>query len=266
MTDCDVIHSMIRYVIIILMLFGGAISAQDRLSGYLLDADKEPLIGAHVININRDVGTVSNVRGLFRMDVQVGDTLKVTHIGYEPHHVVVDASMVNRSLEITLSAAITELSSVMVFAEVNYRVPHRYRPQPLKIDGITQEATNRPIEAGSIRANKSPTLANEVPMFGLGATVYGPFTFFSAEEKERRKVEKAVTETEETITYQQFVSKPEVRDSLMIKYALTAQALDQFIVNLNQGDTGVEQLTNENQLWYSVSHFIEHQIHQSDSD
>lgn len=271
LTQCDVIHGMMRYAAIILMLFGGAVCAQDRLSqdrlsGYLMDADKEPLIGAHVINIKENTGTVSNVRGLFRMDVKVGDTLKVTHIGFEPHHVVVDASMVNRSLEITLSAAVMELSSVMVFAQVNYRVPRRYRPQPLKIDGITQEVTMKPIKAGSIRASKSPAHGNEVPMLGAGMVIYGPFTFFTAGEKEKRKAEKVSKETQETIAYQQFVSKPEVRDSLMLKYELTAAVLDRFIVDLNQRETGVDELTNEKQLWYSLSHFIENQINQSDSD
>lgn len=265
-----------RYVVLIICLFGGAVCAQDRLSedrlaqgrlsGYLMDTDRAPLIGAHVINLNRDVGTVSNVRGLFRMDVQVGDTLKVTHIGFEPHHVVIDASMVNRNLEITLSAAVTELSSVLVFAEINYRVPRRYRPQPINIEGITQEVTMKPIEAGSIRARKSPAQGNEVPIFGLGMVIHGPFTFFTAAEKEKRKAEKVVEETLETIAYQQFVNKPEVRDSLMLRYELSAAVLDQFIVDLNQQDSGVEELTSEKQLWFSVSQFIENQISQTTTD
>ncbi|MDW3195658.1 MAG: carboxypeptidase-like regulatory domain-containing protein [Cytophagales bacterium] len=259
-----------RNVVLILCLFGGVVCAQDlpqdRLSGYLMDRDNAPLIGAHIINLNRDVGTVSNVRGLFRMDVQVGDTLKVTHIGYEPHHVVIDASMVNRSLEITLSATVMELSSVMVFAEVNYRVPRRYRPQPIKIDGIGQEVTKKSLEAGDIRAVKSPAQSNEVPIFGLGMVIHGPFTFFTAAEKERRKAEKVFEETQETIAYQQFVNKPEVRDSLMLKYELSAKALDQYILDLNQRETGVDELTNEKQLWFSVSTFIENQISQSTAD
>lgn len=266
LAECDVIHSAMRYVVIILMLVGGAVCAQERVSGYLIDADKEPLIGAHVINVNGNYATVSNVRGLFRMDVNVGDTIKVTHVGFEPHHVVVDASMVNRSLEITLSAAVTELSSVLVFAEVNHRVPRRYRPQPLKIDGIGQEVTMKPIKAGSIRASKSPAQGNEVPLLGAGMVIYGPLTFFTAAEKEKRKAQKAVVETQQTIHYQQFVNKPEVRDSLMMKYELTAAALDRFIVALNQQATGVEELTNEKQLWYSVSNFIENQIDQSPTD
>lgn len=256
-----------KRVVFILMLFGGTICAQERLpqnrlSGYLMDTENEPLIGAHVINLRSNAGTVSNVRGLFRMDVEVGDTLKVTHVGYEPHHLVIDANRVNRSLAITLSAAVMELSSVMVFAEVNYHVPRRYRPQPLKIDGIGKEVTMKPIVAGNIRAASPSAQGNEVPMFGLGMVIHGPFTFFTAAEKERRKAEKVFLETQETIAYQQFVNKPEVRDSLMMKYELSAKALDQYILDLNQGDTGVEELTSEKQLWYSVSNFIENQIGQ----
>ncbi len=255
-----------RYIVFILLLFGGAVCAQDRLSGYLLDTEKEPLIGAHVIRASDNKGTVTNVKGLFRMDIEIGDTLQITHVGFQPHHVVVDANMVNRSLEITLTAAVTELLSVMVFAEVNYRVPRRYRPQPLKIDGLTKEVSKRPIKVGSIRSSKSPAQGNEVPLIGAGVVIYGPLSFFTAAEKEKRKAEKLALETQETIAYQQFVNKAEVRDSLMTKYEISARVLDGFILDLNQKDTGVAELTSEKQLWYSLSHFIEDRIGQSISD
>ena len=247
-----------------LFLFGGAVCAQDRLSGYLLDMEKAPLIGAHVINTRNNIGTASNVRGLFRIDVEVGDTLKITHVGYKPHYVILDASMVNRSLEITLSAAVMELSAVMVFAEVNFRVPRRYRPQPLKIDGIGQNVSMKPVRAGSVRASQSPVAGNEVPMLGAGMIIYGPLTFFTAREKEKRKAEKVMEATQKTMAYQQFVNRQEVRDSLMLKYELTDTELDQFIIDLNQRAGGVEERTKEKQLWYGVSDFIEKAMDQSE--
>lgn len=264
--DCGVIHGGMRYFIFIIMLLGGTVQAQDRLTGYLLDSDQAPLIGAHVINMGNNAGTVSNVRGTFRMDVVVGDTLKITHIGFEPHHVVVDAERINRNLEITLAASVTELETVMIFAEVNYRVPRRYRPQPLKIDGITQEVTQKPIKVGSIRAGRSPAQGNEVPMAGPGIVIYGPLTFFTAAEKERRKAERVAEETQTTLFYQQFVNQTVVRDSLMLKYELSAAALDAYILELNKRDTGVEELTTEKQLWFSLSTFIENRISESSSD
>ena len=226
----------------------------------MIGEDNEALLGAHVINLAGGTGTISNVKGMFRIPAVIGDTIQFSHVGYKPHHLIVDSLMTIRRFEVRMSTQVLELASIMIYAEVKYRVPRRFRPQPVDIEGLTQQVTRKPIKPGSIRASRSPVAENGVPTLGAGIVIHGPFTYLTKAEKEKRKAAKTFLETEQTIEYSKFVNQPAVRDSLIAKYHLSEQALDQLIIDLNLKDSGIEELTSHKQMWFSLSHFIESKV------
>lgn len=63
------------------------------ISGIVLDGNtQQPVVYAHVGIVGRNVGTITNERGLFRLSaksIRNGDTLRVTMLGYDPlDHVI----------------------------------------------------------------------------------------------------------------------------------------------------------------------------------
>ena len=230
--------------------------AQDRLSGYVVGDEGERLPGSHVMKMSTSEGVVTNINGIFRIEVTAGDTLSFSHIGFAPHYLIVDSTMHGKHLEVRLSSKAIELPSLLIFAEVNFRVPRRFKPQPLDIEGLAREASKRPMKPGSIQLQSPSSQDSAVPFAGAGIVINGPFTYFTQAEKERRKAEGVARETARTIEYQKYVNLEHVRDSLMQKFNLSEEALDEILVALNEQKTGIDSLTTEKQLWFSLSRFI----------
>lgn len=252
---------LVKYLgLLILFTISGTIHAQQRISGYVVGDEGERLPGAHVMKLSTSEGTVTNINGIFRITVEPGDTVSFSHIGFAPHYVAIDSSMIGKHLEVRLSSEAIELPSIKIFADVRFRVPRRFKPQPLDIEGLAREASKKPMVPGSVKLEKPAAQGNEVPYLGAGVVINGPFTYFTKEEKERRKAEGVFAETERTIEYQKYVNQSDVRNRLMEKYNLSEQDLDQLIVTLNKKNTGIEQLTTEKQLWFSLNQFIESQV------
>lgn len=54
------------------------------LRGQLIDnAKKQPLIGAHLFNLNSVIGTISDDKGMFELATTVNDTIYVSYLGYQ---------------------------------------------------------------------------------------------------------------------------------------------------------------------------------------
>lgn len=53
-----------------------------QITGRVLDANNEPVIGANVVVEGTTIGTVTDVEGNFALDVPAGTTLKISYIGY----------------------------------------------------------------------------------------------------------------------------------------------------------------------------------------
>jgi len=68
---------------IIYGLFTLTTSAQQLIKGYVVDDEKEPLIGATVVVKDSAVGTITDVNGNFQLTVPGGNNLLVvTYMGY----------------------------------------------------------------------------------------------------------------------------------------------------------------------------------------
>jgi len=71
------------------MCFSAALTAQEidtpkKVSGIILnDNSKNPIENVNVINLNKVLGTVTNAKGYFELEVSTNDTLHISYIGFQ---------------------------------------------------------------------------------------------------------------------------------------------------------------------------------------
>ena len=80
-------------------------------NGYILDSDSgEKLYGAAIYHMGKDRGTYSNTEGFYSIsNIQKGDVLRVSYIGYRDEFISIDTS----SLQVHLSADL-EVSTIII--------------------------------------------------------------------------------------------------------------------------------------------------------
>lgn len=100
------------------LLSGFAVIAQETLlTGIITNQNNEPLIGANIYLKQKSFGTAADADGNFVLEnVQPGDTLIFTSIGYETRKIAVDAE-VETDYKIVLKEAAFQLSEVVVVAD-----------------------------------------------------------------------------------------------------------------------------------------------------
>ena len=78
-----------------LFLFVGGAIAQTKVSGTVVSQDDgEPVIGASILVVGTQVGTVTNANGQFSLTCPAGkNTLRITYIGMEPLEVTARPNM-----------------------------------------------------------------------------------------------------------------------------------------------------------------------------
>ncbi|GAB1451825.1 TonB-dependent receptor [Draconibacterium sp.] len=104
-------------IIFLLLLFNINIFSQS-LTGKITDKQKSPITGAHILNISNGLHTHSDEMGSFTMEaVETGDTLKISHIGYNPELIVVNA--LELPLSIILDLKSISIAEVVISPEVN---------------------------------------------------------------------------------------------------------------------------------------------------
>ena len=90
-----------------LFLFGGSVSAQDRIiSGQVTDTDGKPLVGASILAKGTTNGTATDNQGKFSLNVpKSADSLRISYVGFETKVIGVgdrseiNIALKNRSLE-----------------------------------------------------------------------------------------------------------------------------------------------------------------------
>jgi TonB-linked SusC/RagA family outer membrane protein len=100
---------------IIVLLCTFEMYAQQRtVTGKILDENNQPLIGVTINVKGTERGVVTNASGSFSIRVSKGETLEITHVGYETKKVIIGES---NSLEIILKTQSGQLEEVMITAE-----------------------------------------------------------------------------------------------------------------------------------------------------
>jgi TonB-linked SusC/RagA family outer membrane protein len=83
-----------------------------KISGKVIDANNEPIIGATVIIDGTTTGIVTNVAGSFELTAPVGSTIKVTYIGFSPYQEKISGT--KNVYQITLTESSKSLDEVVV--------------------------------------------------------------------------------------------------------------------------------------------------------
>lgn len=82
-----------------------------QVKGVVLDALKDPVIGASVVELGTTNGTITDFDGKFVLNVSPKSKIKVTYIGYQPFEVSVDGQS---DLKITLKEDSEQLQEIVV--------------------------------------------------------------------------------------------------------------------------------------------------------
>ncbi|MFA5328598.1 MAG: SusC/RagA family TonB-linked outer membrane protein [Prolixibacteraceae bacterium] len=99
----------------ILMIPSGVFSQTKTVTGYVTTTDvKDTLPGVSVLIKNTTTGTMTDIRGHYKINVSEGQTLKFSFIGYAPLEVKVGAS---KQIDVQLSSDVQAIDEVMVTAE-----------------------------------------------------------------------------------------------------------------------------------------------------
>jgi hypothetical protein len=110
-----------RYLLLLLLLFFvGSVSAQldslFLLKGQVVAPDgKMPLPEVHVVNKNQTIGTVTNIRGMFALDVRPGDTVVFSNISFQYHYHFVTHQDSARAIRVVMKDRSFMLDEVSIF-------------------------------------------------------------------------------------------------------------------------------------------------------
>jgi len=85
----------------------------DPVKGRITAADGSPLYGVSITVKGTNKGTTTNANGQFSLDINNGETIVVSYVGYEPQEFVVNNT---KDLAITLQSANRQISEVVVTA------------------------------------------------------------------------------------------------------------------------------------------------------
>jgi hypothetical protein len=123
-----------------------------RLSGTILDAESgNALAGVHIIS-QRNAGTTTDLDGNFVMELSKGDTVLITHVGYNDYLVPVPQNSQDElHLTIGLTSSLTELDEVVI-----YRWPATVSEFKQRILAMEVEEEDRVIIPGSYHGPPKP--------------------------------------------------------------------------------------------------------------
>ena len=82
-------------IFIIILFFSQALSALEKIGGVVQDEQtKEPIIGVNISLVGSEIGTVTDINGLFELVVpdDKQPNLRLSHIGYETREASIDSS------------------------------------------------------------------------------------------------------------------------------------------------------------------------------
>ena len=95
LTSLQAVKKSLLGILCCLFCITTSLSAQNRISGKIVDSKNEPLVGASVLVKGTSNGTIVDTEGAFTIDnVAKGSTLVVSFVGYATQEVTTDASII----------------------------------------------------------------------------------------------------------------------------------------------------------------------------
>ena len=108
-------------ILLVLLITGQSLVAQEnkqglKFSGTILDGETaDPLAGVHILSLGH-TGTVTDLDGNFTLQVSKGDTVRISHVGYNVYLVPIP-DRINDELNLTigLTPSLTELDNIFIY-------------------------------------------------------------------------------------------------------------------------------------------------------
>ncbi|MFZ9045512.1 MAG: hypothetical protein ACO2ZZ_06570 [Cyclobacteriaceae bacterium] len=247
---------------VLFALFAASITnvqAQRRFEGYTFDDQKVSLPFTHLINLVQSVGTVSGSNGFFSIQAEVGDSVRLSFIGYKKLVLVMTEEMLDREVNITLQPDYIELPSIWVFSNPKYKVPKKPILPSFRMGPLPETKNQKNIQPGDVTfklIDKMEIAGITVPILSPSITLHGPFTYFTKEEREKRKAEEAYLSTYETLSFAKLMALKQTRDLLKNRYSLDDSELDQLIVMLNRELPLIQKIQEPTKIFASVDQYI----------
>lgn len=107
------------FILIVLMLAGiGSGFAQDDhpVNGLVSGLNDSTLSGAHIINMNLEIGTTTDDSGHFILRIRPGDSVFISHIGFCPRIITWKDGQQKNNFKVYLVPQTTELAGVTIYA------------------------------------------------------------------------------------------------------------------------------------------------------
>ena len=156
---------------LVLMMTALTASAQQEVSGNVVDETGEPIIGATVMEKGTSNGVITDFDGNFKINVELGKTLVVTYIGCQDLEVAAAPN-----LKLTLKEEANELNEVVVTGYTTQRKADLTGAiSVVSVSEIAKQNENNPIKAMqgrvpgmNITADGSPAGNATVRIRGVG--------------------------------------------------------------------------------------------------
>ena len=140
------------------------------ISGKIIDAKGNPLVGVRITTKGRSVGTVTDVNGNFQLEAAIGETLYISHIGFKTMEVAATAT----PLTITLEEDAATLGEVSVLGSRGKPRTDVNRPVPVDVLSAKDLQNTNQIELGQQLQFSSPSYNSA--KYGInGSLVYADY-------------------------------------------------------------------------------------------
>lgn len=175
------------FAVFFLLLITAVVSAQDKVSGIILnDNTQAPVANVNIINLNKVRGTTSDEKGKFELEVTAGDTLHLSLIGFQSIKIRVTNDWIKNkttTIKITEKAIALEEVNIMPYQltgylEVDSKLIPMHENYRYSISGLQQG-----YEAGEYSPNAFGRVLGSI--FNPADMLYG---FFSKKPKELKKL------------------------------------------------------------------------------
>ncbi|MDF9798189.1 hypothetical protein OKW21_003452 [Catalinimonas alkaloidigena] len=232
------------------------------ISGKVLDTEtQKPLAYVHVSIESGQKGTVTNRFGNFRLEISKATELQFSSIGYITYYQLVDPAA-DSSFTVYLIPDTHLLSEVLVFSS---RINMLKRPErtPIKVPVLLSQKKSKPIETGSWVWDMSwyPEIREIVmPPQQIGGILYGPFSYFSTQEKQKRKM-KAVRKRERDLNaYHTTLEDEDFKQETLKALDMKAREYDSLLIIFNQEHTDLVANASENEAMTMLYLFFQEQL------
>lgn len=220
--------------------------------GAIIDDDSNPIGFCHVYNKTLGLGKVSDMNGRFEILARKSDTLKFSYVGYQTFEMEVNSIHLVNYLRVKLPEDSVLLPAITIYADPEYKVPVRENGEPIFIPGVSLVNPPPPVKPGDLRLGATGVGGVPIPSIGIE----GPITYFSRDEREKRKAVEAYEETRETITYQKYIAQDTIRQKLCELYKINSEQYDKIIIRLHEQFPDIQKTYRPNEIWnWLLAHF-----------